>query len=372
MKIEELTFFRFIAASIVVIFHFGRDATGFSGILVAGSEMVTFFFVLSGFVMGIAYLDKEISNKSYWWARIARIMPVYVLAIILMLLSSYLQGKEINYLSLALNLSFLQSWFPPHPLSINTPGWSLSVEAFFYLIFPFVLYIIKVKKLSIKSMIVISLIIWGITQAVTTIILSSEIYGGFRSISHDLIYYFPLTHFCSFMLGISGAMWIKNKKHSTINETFSFVLVCITTLLVVISLNNQSELSAFMGLKFAFGSSFFAPLFLFFIISIALCRSKIIKTLSAKPLILLGEASFSLYILQVPVYQIYLKFISGALVLPPLQNFIVFFIFLTIISIMSFLLFEKPAMKYIRYSLPIIAKKQHLRWIHLTTNNRNL
>lgn len=369
MKIEELTFFRFIAASIVVIFHFGRDATGFSGVLVSGPQMVTFFFVLSGFVMGVSYLNKEISNKSYWWARVARIMPVYVLAIALMVLPSYLKGQEINNLSLALNLSFLQSWFSPHPLSINGPGWSLSVEAFFYLMFPFVLYMIKAKNLSIKQMMVVSLAMWGVTQAITTGILSSGLYGGYPSFTHDLIYYFPLTHFCSFILGISGAMWIMDKKYLITNEIVSFILVGIATLLVITSLNNQSELSALVGLKFAFGSSFFAPLFLVFIIAITLCRSRLIKTLSAKPLVLLGEASFSLYILQTPVhriyenyiYRIYENYLSGLFVLSSLQSFIIFFIFLTIISIISFLLFEKPAMKYIRYSLPVMLKKQLTR-----------
>jgi len=61
MRIEELTFFRFLAAAIVVASHFNQDATGLTGALVAGPEMVTFFFVLSGFVMGIAYLKKDIS-----------------------------------------------------------------------------------------------------------------------------------------------------------------------------------------------------------------------------------------------------------------------------------------------------------------------
>lgn len=53
MRIEEQTFFRFAAATIVVIFHFGREVGEFAGVLV-GPEMVTALFVLSGFVMWIA------------------------------------------------------------------------------------------------------------------------------------------------------------------------------------------------------------------------------------------------------------------------------------------------------------------------------
>ena len=357
MRIDELTFFRYIAASIVVIFHFGTDATGFGGVLAAGPQMVTFFFVLSGFVMGISYFNREINNKSYWWARIARIMPVYILAIVLMVASSYLQGKEVNNLSLVLNLSLLQAWFSPHPLSINGPGWSLSVETFFYLTFPFLLYGIKSRNLSVKHMMIASLLVWGVTQIITTWVLSAGLYGGFPSFSHDLIYYFPLTHFCSFIIGVYGAMWVLEKKYSITNNTISLFIVGISTAILVILLNNETEISNFFELEFAFSSSFFAPLFLIFIIAVSICRSKLIRMFSARPLLLLGEASFSLYILQIPIHQIYEKYIVSDLGLSPLSNFTLFFVILTITSIGSFLLFEKPAMNFIKYFLPTFIRK---------------
>jgi peptidoglycan/LPS O-acetylase OafA/YrhL len=357
MRIDELTFFRFIAASIVVVFHFGRDIPGFTAALLPGPHMVTFFFVLSGFVMGISYLNREISSRSYWWARTARIMPIYFLAIFLVVAISYLQEKEINKLSLFLNLSLLQSWFPPHPRSINGPGWSISVEAFFYLAFPFLLYGIRIANLSIKRMMAVSLLFWGFTQAITTGMLSSGFYGGNRSFSHDLIYYFPLTHFCSFILGVFGAVWILDRKYSITSNAISFFLVGIISLSIIVLLNRQSEISSYFGLKFAFGSSFFAPLFLVFILAVSLCRSKLIRMFSAKPLLLLGNASYSLYMLQVPAHQIYDKYFTDWLNLSPLYNFYVFFVFLTLVSILSFLLFEKPTTKFIRYHLPVITRK---------------
>ena len=274
-----------------------------------------------------------------------------------MVLSSYLQGKQINNLSLVLNLSLLQAWFSPHPLSINGPGWSLSVEAFFYLTFPFLLYGIKSRNLSVKHMMIASLFVWSVTQVITTGILSGGLYGGFPSFTHDLIYYFPLTHFCSFILGVFGAMWILGKKYSITNNTISFFIVGAITALIVVLLNSQSEITNLFELKFAFGSSFFAPIFLIFIISVSICRSKLIQIFSARPLLILGEASFSLYILQIPIHKIYEKYIVGELSLSPLSNFTLFFIILTITSILSFFWFEKPAMKFIRYSLPNVIKK---------------
>ena len=91
MKINQLTFFRFVAAVIVVIFHFGRKT--WIGInfpaLTTGPFMVVFFFVLSGFIMTVAYGQQEnIDKGKYWVARFARIAPVYYLAIVIILIDN--------------------------------------------------------------------------------------------------------------------------------------------------------------------------------------------------------------------------------------------------------------------------------------------
>ncbi|MEZ6019224.1 MAG: hypothetical protein R3F17_03735 [Planctomycetota bacterium] len=53
----------------VVLFHFAREAMGWSGAIVAGPQMVTFFFVLSGFVMAVTYaLRPACSAGPYLWA----------------------------------------------------------------------------------------------------------------------------------------------------------------------------------------------------------------------------------------------------------------------------------------------------------------
>lgn len=310
MRIEELTFFRFLAAAIVVASHFNQDATGLTGALVAGPEMVTFFFVLSGFVMGIAYLKKDISISKYLWARVSRIMPIYLLALAMVVI---LLNKEINFVALLLNLTLLQSWFSPYPLSLNSPAWSLSIEGFFYILFPLILYLIKRYSLLYVHIALYALAIWAVTHIITTIILTNGFYGGFPSYSHDKIYYFPLTHLCSFLFGISGAMFFLEIKHATYNKNIVLLLALAVFTIIVTILNNKSFIMNQLGLKLAFGSSLLAPFFLMFIVSVASCRSKIIKVFSVYPLVLLGGSSYSLYILQYPIYIIYKKYISGVL-----------------------------------------------------------
>jgi peptidoglycan/LPS O-acetylase OafA/YrhL len=357
MRIEALTFLRFVAAAIVVNFHFGVGATHLYGALISGPEMVSFFFVLSGFVMGISYLNREIGVRSYWWARTARIMPVYLLALALVILANIVSGKLIDTTALVLSTLLLQSWFPPYPATLNTPGWSLSVEAFFYFSFPFILRYIKKVNASALRITCYSLIVWFITQALTTMVMSNGMYAGQHTLSHDLIFYFPLTHFCSFILGVSGAMWVLSANRQEFSEATLHALILVTSVVLIWLLNNKELISEVVGLQFAFGSSFFAPLFLSVIVFVALCRSRLIGMLSSKPLVLLGEASYSLYILQKPIHSIFERYVSGIFNFEPLADFILFFLFLTSVSIATFLMFERPVNQYLRYSFPRMIDK---------------
>ncbi len=81
MRIEQLTFTRFIAAISIVIFHYGRNITPLNYcdfVFCQANMAVSYFFVLSGFVMAIAYRDnKRVHFGRFIQRRFARIYPVY-------------------------------------------------------------------------------------------------------------------------------------------------------------------------------------------------------------------------------------------------------------------------------------------------------
>lgn len=80
LGLSRLNFLRFIAVMVVVIFHFGLAVEPISawpllhGVL-HGPTAVSFFFVLSGFVLTAAYaarfIEAEVSARSFWRARLA-------------------------------------------------------------------------------------------------------------------------------------------------------------------------------------------------------------------------------------------------------------------------------------------------------------
>lgn len=130
------------------MYHFG----------VAGVEI---FFVLSGFLIGgilIRIFEKEISLNAlvnFWKRRWIRTLPNYYLALIIYAILALLTtGKNLilYWESYPLYFIFAQNSITPEP-GIFGIAWSLSIEEWFYILFPlssFILY----KFTKIKSLIV--------------------------------------------------------------------------------------------------------------------------------------------------------------------------------------------------------------------------
>src|SRR5690349_7408412 len=99
-QIGMFNLIRFMAASIVVFYHFG-GSTGlqnYSTVLLAGPQMVTLFFVLSGFVMVIAYHEQaDLNPYKYYLSRFARIFPLYFLAMLSMV---YFKHGKVTFLQI--------------------------------------------------------------------------------------------------------------------------------------------------------------------------------------------------------------------------------------------------------------------------------
>lgn len=118
---------------------------------------VNFFFVLSGFILVYTYDSPALNVRNFWWARFARIYPAYILSLIVAAPFFFLAVRHLDLpifawsrqhlvLACVLTLALLQSWVPNAALTWNSVCWSLSVEAFFYFLFPFLL--LRSKKLS--------------------------------------------------------------------------------------------------------------------------------------------------------------------------------------------------------------------------------
>lgn len=354
MRVEQLTFTRFLAAIAIVIFHFGIDLFPYNNELFLflfkrANLGVSYFFILSGFVMIIAYSNKSKLNFfGFFKNRFARIYPVYLLAICLMFLFKIISHKPLEITGLTLNLLLLQSWIPGQTLTINGPGWSLSVEFFFYALFPFLLNNIYNKK-PIKTLFLPILLFWLISQLAFHLFLSSPFYSDYPSKSHEFIYYFPPLHLNEFLIGNLAGLLFTNKIIPQ-NKNYDWLIILILISIILIFKNP-------IGLNFHNGmiSLLFAPLILFF----ASNKGKITTLFRHKFFVFLGEISFGVYILQIPVFFFTKNIFKFLNITDPQVSFYCFSTILIIISALSYIFIETPLRNKIKdIRLGSILKRQ--------------
>jgi peptidoglycan/LPS O-acetylase OafA/YrhL len=151
-QILPLTGMRIVLAMWVVVFHqipsdsllgqyMGHLPRPLFSLAATGYVAVGVFFVLSGFILALNYPVPDRWGRSqnirFGIARLARVYPVYLLGILLVIPVKHLIHHPVTEgIRGLLQISLLQSWWPEAALTWNKPGWSLSNEAFFYLSFP--------------------------------------------------------------------------------------------------------------------------------------------------------------------------------------------------------------------------------------------
>jgi len=152
-RLPSLTSLRFVAALMVLVAHsagrfgFTPDAQS-QALQVAMGTAVSFFFVLSGFVLAFNYADLRSGAGivAYYRARIGRIWPLHlaILAIILLLDPTVARPwvDPTNLRWLPAHAFLVHSWVTLDLTGIsafNAITWTLSTEWFFYLVFPWLM-----------------------------------------------------------------------------------------------------------------------------------------------------------------------------------------------------------------------------------------
>lgn len=140
-QLESLTSMRFFAALVVVVHHAGWMATSSHAaydVLEIGYIGVSFFFVLSGFVLTWS-LSLTRTTRRFYWLRFARIWPLHAVtaayAGLVLANQFWVPGAAGITAIFTCAHAFVTSKHTYYGL--NGVSWSLGCEAFFYLLFPF-------------------------------------------------------------------------------------------------------------------------------------------------------------------------------------------------------------------------------------------
>jgi peptidoglycan/LPS O-acetylase OafA/YrhL len=155
--LPALTGLRCFAALNIVFFHFSnpRWFGPFAPIVDNGYTSVSFFLLMSGYILAYNYSDRavkgQLKSRNFWIARFSRLYPVYFLALLLslgMLIDEWHVRSHAQFAwGVALTPLLLQGWSPVLSTFWNTPAWTMCTEAFFYIIFPVVVLWKRPKRI---------------------------------------------------------------------------------------------------------------------------------------------------------------------------------------------------------------------------------
>jgi len=329
--LNHIQFLRGISVVLVFFYHlkFEYFDYGFLG--------VDIFFVISGFVItSMIYREIEITKKfnfyNFYIRRFKRIYPVlfFILSISLFLvvffqpLDLFLNNLKVYFLSLfgISNFYYLflkKDYFDTVFDDPFAHTWSLGVEEQFYIIFPLLLFFILKYNNYLKNILILILLI-------TIGISFSNIFEE----SIKSIFYSPLFRFWEFLIGTLTFFLTKKIKFKNNYLSLSALFVLFFFLLIPknISLPNIILVTCI-----------FTSIFILFYKK---NENKLFNYIvENKPLIFLGNVSYSFYLWHLPVIYFYDLYFLKSLLRVPLLFFI--------ILLLSFLSFKFIENKF-RYS----------------------
>ncbi|GKW24712.1 acyltransferase [Pectobacterium polonicum] len=236
---------RIIAALLVYLFHtslgnmlnlFSDESIGeaYSFVLSkAGWVSVSFFFILSGFVMN--WSSPSVSHPlQFYKKRFSKIYPVNIFIMILIIITGVISvGRVDVWLP---NLLLIQTWIPQGDNYIggNVPSWFLSVIVFLYIIYPFLLKL--VKKIPTESLWVSVIFCYATliaaNGAIYTLLPTTPLIEGWPfevgEIQWWLSYTFPPTRIFEFTIGMLLSRIIQEGKWIPVSVTASIILTALT------------------------------------------------------------------------------------------------------------------------------------------------
>jgi len=295
LQLPTLTGLRGVAALMVFTRHIYVEvedvipAIAFLGDI--GYSGVTFFFILSGYVL--AWSTGPGTDSAFWWRRFARVYPLYFVSVWIWLALAWYFGMFGEFgsklFSILPSLLLLQAWVPDQSIYFGWGGavlWSLSCEAFFYLAFPLIYRRLAGRdtrgRLRMAAMVVLP----------TSLISVTASFAGSR---FDLAAYAnPAVRIGEFVLGVALGLIAREGVRGT--RRMRTALSVGSTVWFVVAFLLGSDYGHRSGLI----DSLLIPAFaaLIFLVGTREADGGRIRVLGSRPVVYFGEASYAFYLVH--------------------------------------------------------------------------
>lgn len=391
--LTPLTGLRGIAAYSVLMAHAFNSSFAYNAVCPFEPYLIrlayfgmSLFFVLSGFVIHYNY-TKAFQSRGWIWgsyyfitARFARLYPLYALAIFFSLHHLPEPALENNPAISVAYVTMTQSWFDLQEI-IFPPAWSISTEWFFYLFFiifvKFLDRIYRPRLILVVFLMIVPMLLMAIFRSQDLILntLSTLWNDPFIRAKEGrwLYYYAPYIRIFEFIAGILSSKVYLSLTSSTCtkerNSVLSFLvcLCCIGWCMKVI-LTGRTPFSHVITFRDVISAKdmvnllpnfLFAPAIVPFLVLVCRYNTSVSRMLSSRPLLFMGEISYSVYILQFwMITSLAAFYISTEISMNAYLNSLIKSIgvigLTTMIAFGSYHLIERPCRKWIKsfFDLP--------------------
>lgn len=334
------------AILLVLIYHcVNISIFPFNHITEIGWTGVDLFFVLSGFLITGILIDTKRNNNfliTFFFKRALRIFPLYYLSLLIFFVvlslpeineaNKYLDKRHFEdifyYLTYTQNINFsFNGW---GITDILNPFWSLAIEEQFYLVWPLVILLTKNNKLLFISIPIIAI------SLIT------------RNLSPDnpFSYVFTLARFDSLAIGSIAAFLIRRDVKFLNKYVLPIFIISICVLAVVVFITKSVSI---MNPHFIrYGYTLFDILFaciIIFIFDKAHIGKLSKMCFDTSFLRFFGRYSYGIYVYHWLLYRgvynyLELKYSLNKIYIIP------FLIFVILVSMLSYHLYEKRFLKY--------------------------
>ena len=352
-RLNGLTGLRTFAAINIVLFHFSNPQWfgWLAPVVNAGYVSVSFFILLSGFVLAYNYAGRaragDLKKGRFWEARFTRLYPVYLLSLLLswrMVPAEYAAHTHgMFWAGMALSPLLLQGWIPQIATFLNTPAWTMSAESAYYIAFPWLAKMKKPERMGPQLARMAAVWGLGMVPGLLYMVLNPDgiahpdrwSYGPWLQV----LKYTPLPHLASFVFGVMLAN-LDELVPRPGRLRLNLGLAGFAGILGILSLGPL--------VPYALShDGLLMPLFGCVILGLA-GENPLATLLGARPLVFVGEASYCLYLLHFNLWNLihdsHVLERTGLIRFDPWISYVL----LIGLALLALYLVEKPAQRLLR------------------------
>lgn len=351
------------------------------GIAKTGYCELSLFFILSGFILAYSHPvgpAGQFDSRGYFIHRAARILPMYYFSLFFSLpvfiVFSLMPGSPVSrpivIAALILVPLLLHAWSPL--LAVfpwNPPSWSLSVEAFAYLAFPWAT--IRAAASTTRTVMTFAVACWIAslaapiaymalnpdhlpTNAAGLPVLDWATEGPVASqgnaVAHvplwaNFVRYNPILRLPEFLLGVvMGRLFADRaaqKAHVRRNSGGWILFACVLALLAIFTISDHIP-------YILLHNGLLSPIFAIAIVALAMGGGWIGRFCASRPIVLLGESAYGIYMLHYTILLVLIVFVLADFKdkgkpFPDPFGFVLFYLLLTVaIAVGARFLVERP------------------------------